>query len=103
MDSPKISPRESWMQCRRSFEERLAHSPLFTIPLQVIDWATTRGVTDWLYASLSHDWLDDRFTSSPPVKVFSDGKGVADQEGVERAAGRGQTRLGLAVAGGGFG
>ena len=53
----KISPRESWIECRRSLEQRLGHSQLFAAPLRAIDWALAGGGADWLYAWLSHDNL----------------------------------------------
>ncbi len=57
MDSDNLAYRESWTQCRRLLEQRLAHSPLFAIPLRVIDWAVARGVSERSYAWFSHDWL----------------------------------------------
>jgi hypothetical protein len=57
MDSHSPAYRESWTQCRRLLEQRLAHSPLFAIPLRVIDWAVARGISERSYAWLSHEWL----------------------------------------------
>lgn len=57
MPSPSPVHRESWLRCRRSFERWLAHSPLFTTPLQVIDWAVAYGFADRLHASMSLDHL----------------------------------------------
>ncbi len=45
-------------------------------------------------------FLDDRFTSSPPVMAFSDGRGVADEEAVHTDSGCNRTRPGPAAAAG---
>ena len=57
MDSHNPAYRESWTECRRLLEQRLAHSPLFAIPLWVIDWAFARGISERTYAWFSHEWL----------------------------------------------
>jgi hypothetical protein len=57
MDSHSQAYRKSWTQSRRILEQRLAHSAMFAIPIQVIDWAIARGVNEKAYAWLSHDWL----------------------------------------------
>jgi len=57
MDSPSTPHRDSWTQSRLLLQQRLVHSPLFAIPLQVIDWAVARELPDWTYSWLSHDHL----------------------------------------------
>jgi hypothetical protein len=41
------------LHCRQSLAGRVAHDPLFAVPLQAIDWAVGHGVADRLYALLS--------------------------------------------------
>jgi hypothetical protein len=57
MDFHNTSHRDSWLHCRRSFEQWHNHSLLFAVPLRVIAWALSRGVNERLCAWLSHDHL----------------------------------------------
>jgi hypothetical protein len=57
MHSPKPTREDTWTACRRTLEPRLAHSSLIAVPLKVIEWAIARGVTERLFAWLSHDQL----------------------------------------------